>query len=71
MTAETSNLIDYWRINMKKWLRAYAALAILAGLFTLTVANVSAAPLRGAIFTTTPDGGIVNENVHYTSKLEV
>ena len=25
----------------------------------------------GAIFTTTPDGGIVNENVHYTAKKEV
>lgn len=30
-----------------------------------------AAPLRGAIFTTTPDGGIVNENVHYERKIEV
>jgi hypothetical protein len=30
-----------------------------------------AARLSGAIFTTTPDGGIVNENVHYASKLEV
>lgn len=28
-------------------------------------------PLSGAIFTTTPDGTIVNENVHYASKLEV
>jgi hypothetical protein len=27
--------------------------------------------LSGAIFTTTPDGGIVNENVRYQSKLEV
>jgi hypothetical protein len=27
--------------------------------------------LSGAIFTTTPDGGIVNENTHYKSKLEV
>ena len=25
----------------------------------------------GAIFTTTPDGGIVNENVHYTEKIQV
>jgi hypothetical protein len=27
--------------------------------------------LSGAIFTTTPDGGIVNENTHYQSKIEV
>ena len=27
--------------------------------------------LSGAIFTTTPDGSIVNENTHYESKLEV
>ncbi len=32
---------------------------------------VQAAPLAGAIFTTTPDGSIVNENVRYQSKLEV
>ena len=30
-----------------------------------------AAPLAGAIFTTTPDGGIVNENVRYKHKIEV
>jgi len=30
-----------------------------------------AASLFGAIFTTTPDGSIVNENVRYTSKLDV
>ena len=28
-------------------------------------------PVHGAIFTTTPDGGIVNENVRYTQKIEV
>lgn len=28
-------------------------------------------PVHGAIFTTTPDGGIVNENTHYTQKIEV
>jgi hypothetical protein len=35
--------------------------------------QMAAAPVRlsGAIFTTTPDGAIVNENVHYESKLEV
>jgi hypothetical protein len=32
---------------------------------------VEAAPPSGAIFTTTPDGGIVNENVHYDLKREV
>lgn len=29
------------------------------------------APVSGAIFTTTPDGSIVNENVHYNKKKEV
>lgn len=29
------------------------------------------APVSGAIFTTTPDGAIVNENVHYDKKKEV
>ena len=33
--------------------------------------RIDAAPLHGAIFTTTPDGGIVNENVHYDQKVEV
>ena len=36
-----------------------------------TITPCYAAPLSGAIFTTTPDGSIVNENVRYTSKLEV
>ena len=35
------------------------------------VASAVTAPLSGAIFTTNPDGSIVNENVHYASKLEV
>ena len=33
--------------------------------------QTQAAPLHGAIFTTTPDGAIVNENVHYDQKIEV
>jgi hypothetical protein len=33
--------------------------------------QTQAAPLAGAIFTTTPDGGIVNENVRYDLKIEV
>jgi len=37
----------------------------------LSVHVVQAAPPSGAIFTTTPDGTIVNENVRYESKLEV
>lgn len=45
-------------------LLATAAVAIAFG-------SASAQPLDGAIFTTTPDGGIVNENVRYDSKLEV
>jgi hypothetical protein len=37
----------------------------------LAFGGATAQPLPGAIFTTTPDGGIVNENVRYESKLEV
>ncbi len=44
-------------------------LVVLLLLPTATVGQ--AARLPGAIFTTTPDGSIVNENVHYNSKLEV
>ena len=40
-------------------------------LLSLTVGIVLAAPPSGAIFTTTPDGGIVNENVRYELKREV
>jgi hypothetical protein len=39
----------------------------LALLFVLALVAQAASP-SGAIFTTTPDGGIVNENVRYTSK---
>ena len=39
--------------------------------FVFAFGGASAQPLPGAIFTTTPDGGIVNENVRYESKLEV
>ena len=43
------------------------AISSLAMMFTAP----ALARLDGAIFTTTPDGGIVNENVHYESKPEV
>ncbi|MGS0726881.1 hypothetical protein ACVBKF_11870, partial [Shewanella sp. 0m-11] len=46
------------------FLPMFAAL-VLAGL------PIAANALSGAIFTTTADGGIVNENVRYGSKLEV
>lgn len=36
-----------------------------------TVHAAAATPLSGAIFTTTPDGTIVNENVHYEDKRDV
>ena len=45
---------------------AVVAMAVLASSNTAFAARLS-----GAIFTTTPDGGIVNENVRYQSKLEV
>ncbi|OGY26460.1 MAG: hypothetical protein A2Z24_00405 [Candidatus Woykebacteria bacterium RBG_16_44_10] len=44
--------------------------AMLAALLFSTGTSI-AAPLSGAIFTTTPDGVIVNENTHYERKIEV
>ena len=44
---------------------------IVAAVLLLGVVSVLAAPPSGAIFTTTPDGGIVNENVRYDLKREV
>ena len=44
----------------------------IAVVMTITlIFTVQAAGPTGAIFTTTPDGGIVNENVHYNAKIEV
>jgi len=48
-----------------------SALGLLVGSVALCVSGVAAAQVSGAIFTTTPDGSIVNENVHYTSKPDV
>ncbi len=39
--------------------------------FLVPVIGTLAASLSGAIFTTTPDGSIVNENVKYNAKIEV
>jgi hypothetical protein len=48
------------------------AVATVVGTAVLTIPEVSrAASLAGAIFTTTPDGVIVNENVRYNDKREV
>jgi hypothetical protein len=44
---------------------------LLLGSAALCVAGTAGAQLSGAIFTTTPNGAIVNENVHYTAKNEV
>jgi hypothetical protein len=50
----------------------FVGLAVLLGLLAIAPGlPVSAAAPSGAIFTTTPDGSIVNENVRYESKLEV
>ncbi|MCJ7491552.1 MAG: hypothetical protein MUP15_05315, partial [Dehalococcoidia bacterium] len=38
---------------------------------SLVVVRGVTAPLSGAVFTTTADGEIVNENVHYDSKIDV
>ena len=60
-----------------RWLGLASVLAsVIAIVFAIGFAlhssqETSAAPLKGAIFTTTPDGGIVNENVHYERKIEV
>jgi hypothetical protein len=50
---------------------AVVAIAFGLGFALHSVRDTSAAPLAGAIFTTTPDGAIVNENVHYDRKIEV
>ena len=50
------------------FLPALVAVALLVGSDS---PRTEAAPLHGAIFTTTPDGGIVNENVRYEQKIEV
>lgn len=49
------------------------AAGLLSAVLLLRGAGDSAAgsPLSGAIFTTTPDGGIVNENVRYEDKRDV
>jgi hypothetical protein len=43
----------------------------LFGSAALCAAGAAGAQVSGAIFTTTPDGAIVNENVHYTAKADV
>jgi hypothetical protein len=42
-----------------------------ATVMSLLVIRGVTAPLSGAVFTTTADGEIVNENVHYDSKIDV
>jgi len=46
-------------------------IAAVAIIMILAVVGGVTAPLSGAIFTTTADGGIVNENVHYGNKIDV
>jgi hypothetical protein len=43
----------------------------LFGAAALGVAGMAGAQVSGAIFTTTPNGAIVNENVHYQAKADV
>ena len=53
-------------------LAATAAIVFAVGLTLRSAGDTSAdTPLSGAIFTTTPDGAIVNENVHYGDKRDV
>ena len=70
-----------YKLGMGK--KTLTKLSILGISFTLALVLVLAPSLvdathvsshnkaPGAIFTTTPDGGIVNENVHYAEKIEV
>ena len=46
-------------------------LLIISALILTVGTGVLAAQLSGAIFTTTVDGDIVNENVHYEAKEDV
>ncbi|MFX0016810.1 MAG: hypothetical protein ACFFB2_16805 [Promethearchaeota archaeon] len=55
-------------MNTKKLLTSIAFLSVL--IFPIAMA-AQATPLSGAIFTTTVDGTIVNENVHYEIKEDV
>jgi hypothetical protein len=48
-----------------------SALRLLVGSAALGVAGMAGAQISGAIFTTTPAGVIVNENVHYAAKADV
>jgi hypothetical protein len=48
-----------------------STLQLLFGAAALSFTGMASAQVAGAIHTTTPDGGIVNENVHYTAKEDV
>ena len=48
-----------------------SALRLFVGAAALCSGSMAVAQVSGAIHTTTPDGGIVNENVHYLAKDEV
>ena len=48
-----------------------SALHLLFGAAALSFAGMAGAQVSGAIFTTTPNGAIVNENVHYQAKADV
>ena len=58
-------------LGLASLLASVIAIVFAIGFALYSTQETSAAPLRGAIFTTTPDGGIVNENVHYERKIEV
>ena len=59
-------------MKKKRLVAAIVCLVMLLALIPIQGSIVSAAPpLPGAIFTTTVDGSIVNENVHYEAKEDV
>ncbi len=58
-------------LGLASLLASVIAIVFAIGFALHSTQETSAAPLKGAIFTTTPDGGIVNENVHYERKIEV
>ena len=55
---------DYWPIIL-------AVVATIIAFGAVTPDQASAGPMQGAIFTTTVDGEVVNENTHYNKKEDV
>ena len=59
------------KMKKRRILRRVSVLFIVSALILTLGVGALAAQLSGAIFTTTVDGAIVNENVHYEAKVDV